>query len=299
MIALRQSTASQEVTFGYFVDSTDGDTEETGLTIANTDIKIWKSGTTTLTSKNSGGATHISNGIYYATLDATDTDTVGPMIIYIHVSGALTVRLECHVFEEAIFDAFWGASAGGYATAAALATAQTDLDTLTGSDGVTLATSQPNYAPNTVVPDAAGTAPTAVEIRQEMDSNSTQLASILTDTGTTIPGLIGTPVADLATDIATVDGNVDSILTDTGTTLPATLSTINTNVSSILTDTGTTLPTLIGTPADTDIATDIANAQTILNSFTFTVAGQVDANIQYVNDTAVTGDGGSGTEWGP
>lgn len=44
------------------------------------------------------------------------------------------------------------------ATSSALATAQSDLDTLTGTDGVTLATSQPNYAPNTTIPDAAGTA---------------------------------------------------------------------------------------------------------------------------------------------
>ncbi len=35
------------------------------------------------------------------------------------------------------------------ATAANLATAQSDLDTLTGADGATLATSQPNYAPAT------------------------------------------------------------------------------------------------------------------------------------------------------
>jgi len=49
------------------------------------------------------------------------------------------------------------------ATASALATAQTDLDTITGSDGTTLATTQGNYAPNKVVPDAAGTAPTAAE----------------------------------------------------------------------------------------------------------------------------------------
>jgi hypothetical protein len=41
---------------------------------------------------------------------------------------------------------------------AAIATAQADLDILTGADGVTLATTQANYAPNTVVPDAAGTA---------------------------------------------------------------------------------------------------------------------------------------------
>lgn len=41
---------------------------------------------------------------------------------------------------------------------ALLATAQADLDILTGTDGATLATLQGNYAPNKVVPDAAGTA---------------------------------------------------------------------------------------------------------------------------------------------
>ena len=62
------------------------------------------------------------------------------------------------------------------ATSSALSTAQTDLDTLTGSDGVTLATSQPNYAPNVTTP------PTAAAIRAEVDSNSTQLAAIVADT---------------------------------------------------------------------------------------------------------------------
>jgi hypothetical protein len=35
------------------------------------------------------------------------------------------------------------------------------------------------------------------------------------------------------------------------------------------------------------------------DSLAFTVAGQVDANIQYVNDVQVTGNGQTGTEWGP
>lgn len=103
-IPLKQSTASQEIPLGYFVDSTDGNTEETGLTIANTDIKVWKSGATTLANKNSGGATHISNGIYYAVLDATDTDTLGPLIVFVHVSGALAVRVECVVLPANNFD---------------------------------------------------------------------------------------------------------------------------------------------------------------------------------------------------
>jgi hypothetical protein len=63
---LRQSTASQEIPLGPFVDSTDGNTAETGLTIANTDIKLQKAGATAQVNKNSGGATHIATGDYYA-----------------------------------------------------------------------------------------------------------------------------------------------------------------------------------------------------------------------------------------
>lgn len=105
MIPLKQSTASQEIPLGYFLDSTDGNTEETALSIANTDIKLWKAGATTLANKNSGGATHISNGLYYATLDATDTDTLGPLVIFVHVAGALPIRLECRVMQSNVYEA--------------------------------------------------------------------------------------------------------------------------------------------------------------------------------------------------
>lgn len=55
-----------------------------------------------------------------------------------------------------------------------------------------------------------------------------------------------------------------------------------------------------------DIKSDTSNTltktiaiQLKTDDLTFTVANQVDANIQYVNDIQVSGDGGSGTEWGP
>ena len=80
------------------------------------------------------------------------------------------------------------------ATAAALATAQSDLDTLTGLDGVTLATSQPNYAPNTTTP------PTAAAIRAEVDSNSTQLAAIVADTNELQTDLVNGGRLDLILD---------------------------------------------------------------------------------------------------
>ena len=107
---LRYNTDGQEVVFGIFVDSTDGNTEETGLTIANTDIKIWKAGATTLANKNSGGATHISNGIYYAVFDATDTNTLGSGKAFIHVSGALYCILEFNVLSQNAYDAKYGSA---------------------------------------------------------------------------------------------------------------------------------------------------------------------------------------------
>jgi hypothetical protein len=111
---LKQSTASQEILLGPFLDDTDGKTAETGLTIANTDIKLWKSGGTTESNKNSGGATHIASGRYYAVLDATDTDTVGLLEVSVSVSGALPVRRQFYILEEAVYDALFGASAAGY-----------------------------------------------------------------------------------------------------------------------------------------------------------------------------------------
>ena len=101
---LRQSTASQEISLGQFLDSTDGNTEENGLTIANTDIKLRKGGTTTLTNKSSGGATNISNGVYHATLDATDTNTLGQLEIYVHVAGALATKSIYMVLPAASYD---------------------------------------------------------------------------------------------------------------------------------------------------------------------------------------------------
>jgi len=107
-IFLKQSTASQEVAIGPFVDSTDGVTAETGLTIANTDIKVWKAGATTLANKNSGGGTHISGGIYSAVLDATDTDTLGSLKLFVAVSGALACTLECVVLSANVYDSLIG-----------------------------------------------------------------------------------------------------------------------------------------------------------------------------------------------
>lgn len=114
MLPLRQSTASQIITLGQFVDATDGATTEDALSIANTDIKLHKWGGTSLTNKNSGGATFISSGIYYATLDATDTNTLGPMPIYCTMSGARPFRLNTIVLDEPVYDSLYAVGGTDY-----------------------------------------------------------------------------------------------------------------------------------------------------------------------------------------
>ena len=61
----------------------------------------------------------------------------------------------------------------------------------------------------------------------------------------------------------------------------------------------TTLSTLATAAnlATVDTVVDAIKAKT--DSLAFTVAGQVDSNVQYVNDVVVTGDGSPGNEWGP
>jgi hypothetical protein len=101
---LRQSTASQEMLIGPFLDDTDGKTAETGLTIANTDVKLWKRGATSEANKNSGGGTHVAAGRYYITLDDTDTNTLGELEINVVMSGALPVQKRCIVLPANVFD---------------------------------------------------------------------------------------------------------------------------------------------------------------------------------------------------
>lgn len=102
---LRQSTASQEIKLGPFVNSTDGNTQEIALTIANTDIKLTKGGSTTETNKNSGGATHVANGRYTVTLDATDTNTLGILEVDCHPTGALPSHRSYMVLPADVYDA--------------------------------------------------------------------------------------------------------------------------------------------------------------------------------------------------
>jgi hypothetical protein len=106
---LRQSTAGQEISLGPFLLSTDGDTAQTALSIANTDIRV-KKGAANWASKNSGGATHEENGNYFTTVDNIDSSAVGILEFFIHKAGALAVWKTCFVLEANEYDSLVGAA---------------------------------------------------------------------------------------------------------------------------------------------------------------------------------------------
>lgn len=143
------------------------------------------------------------------------------------------------------------------------------------------------------------TPPTAAAIRAEIDSNSTQLAAIVADTNELqsddIPGTLATIASYIDTEVAAIKSVTDNLpnsgaLTDLATA--AALATVDSNVDAILEDTATTLPAAISA-----VETDTQDIQSRLPASLSN--GAIDANITRVNDTAVTGDGSEGTEWGP
>jgi hypothetical protein len=188
MLVLRQST-SVDIRVGPFLDATDGVTPETGITLAGADqAEVLKAnGAATTAMAGTFAAVTGADGWYDYTVATGDVDTVGEVCFVVQDSSVcLPVFVRAQVVEETVYDALFASSAAGFASISALATVDSNVD------------------------------------------------SILTDTGTTIPAQISglnnvssadvnaacdTAIADAslatASALATVDANVDAILVDT------------------------------------------------------------------------------------
>ena len=104
---LKQSTATT-LKLGPFLDETDGKTAETALTIAQADVRVSKVGGNFAQKSDTGTATHDEIGFYDVSINATDTNTVGRLLIAIHESGALPVWAEYFVVPANVYDALVG-----------------------------------------------------------------------------------------------------------------------------------------------------------------------------------------------
>ena len=100
---LRQSTAV-DIGIGPFVDSTDGVTAETALTLSQADFRLKKNGGAWAQKNQASTATHEENGWYEASLDTTDTNTLGILIVAVNETGALPVWKEYLVVPANVYD---------------------------------------------------------------------------------------------------------------------------------------------------------------------------------------------------
>lgn len=100
---LKQSTAVV-IPLGPFVDDADGKSAETGLTIAQADIRLSKNGGNIAQSHDATGATHDELGVYDLPLDTTDTDTLGRLRVLVYKSGALFVWQDFMVVTANVWD---------------------------------------------------------------------------------------------------------------------------------------------------------------------------------------------------
>lgn len=102
-LLLKQST-SVDVALGPFVDSDDGVTPLTALTITQPDVRLKKNGGAWAQKAAAQTLAHEENGWYEVTLDATDTNTLGLLRVAVHEAGALPVWQDFMVVPANVYD---------------------------------------------------------------------------------------------------------------------------------------------------------------------------------------------------
>lgn len=175
-----------------------------------------------------------------------------------------------------------------------------DLDTVkTATGGLAGAAMRGTDGANTVTPDAAGVAPTAVEVRAEIDSNSTQLAAIVADTNELqtddIPGLLAAIAGYIDTEVAGIKVVTDNLAT--AMELDVGVYRFTTNALEQAPSGGggggdateakqDTIIAKLGTPADLGGGADLANNASDLAGATFNTATDSQEAIRNRGDAA-------------
>lgn len=198
------------------------------------------------------GPTHEGNG--YHSYIPTQAETNGDIIAFTFTgTGAITATVQVFTTFPQTADHTAGIAdiptvselnartlvAASYATSAEMATAQADLDKITGTNGTTLATLQPNYAPNKIAP------PVATDIRNwigmSVASFDTDIAALPTATE------IVDGVWDENLTLHTTGSSAGRVLGDVPTASEnrAEMDSSSTQLAAIVNDTDVTIPALI------------------------------------------------------
>ena len=261
MLIVRQSTA-RTVTVGPVLDA-DG-VAVTDCVVG--DFKISKNGGAPAALNGSATLTHRNTGHYSLVLTTSDTDTVGQAEVVIDDTTNACAIKELTVIEEAVYDALFAASAVG--------------PLLANSDGSGLtAINLPNQTMD-IVGNITG------NLSGSVGSVTGAVGSVTGNVGGNVTGTVGSVVGA----VGSVTGNVGGNVTGTVGSVVGAVGSVTGNVGGNVTGSVGSVTGLT--------ASDVGAIKTKTDSLTFTVSGEVDANIQSINDAALLGDGDA-TPWGP
>lgn len=245
MRLLKEAT-TVTVQVGPYLDASDGVTAETGLSPT---IEISKAGAVFAARNSATAIAHDADGWYRVELDATDTATVGPLVLKGTETGALPVWHEFYVVEANVFDALFAAGAAAF---------DANADVTVGSiasGAITAAAIASNAITSAKIADGALTA--AKFASGAFDAVWSVTTRLLT-AGTNIVLAKGTGVTgfnDLSA--AQVNAEVDAAL-DTAVPVTPTAGSINERIKTM---DDADIPGVLGTPTGADLATDIAGVQ--------------------------------------
>jgi len=110
---LRANTAV-DVLIGPFVDSTNGNDDETGLTITQADVRLSKNGQNMAQKNDANTCVHDEISYYNCPLDITDLNTEGTLDLMVHKTGALHFHRSYNVLSEAAWDSLYAAKDVGF-----------------------------------------------------------------------------------------------------------------------------------------------------------------------------------------
>jgi len=203
------------IKLGPFVDEDDGKTAETGLAIAQADIRLSKNGGNFAQVNDNQGGGNISHdefGWYDVDLDTTDTGTLGRLIVAVHESGALPVWREFMVVPSNEYDSLISGSDALQVDAVEISSDSAAADALEllaenakGTDHKVLVSTDPQ--------DLSATLDVNTKLIEGADPTDTIRDSVVDDA----TRIDASSVNAVEGKVNTVDSNVDAILLDTGT----------------------------------------------------------------------------------
>lgn len=202
---------------GPFLDKTDGVTEETGLTTAAAAIFLSKNGGDYAAKNEASANVHDQDGWYIIIFDATDTNTVGELIVMIQAPAThLPVWKTYYVVEEDTYTYLFAAGSAPDTQQAAKATTADLLDKVGAVDEATAAgdpsaTESVMQYVKQIVNVLVGATGVTTFPSEAAPANNVSLAEVVRAIHADVTGLTFTVAGNVDSNLQTINGSTEGV----------------------------------------------------------------------------------------